>query len=312
MRPREVAMSETLLNTKEVAEYLGIHEKQVYALIKAHRIPATRLTGKWAFPKRLLDEWLEADARKGLAGARERSREQPGAILAAGSDDPVLSLLAGGLRRADPSLVLFTAAIGSTAGLEALNLGYTDLAFSHLLDPETGEYNLPFLPRLVPDRQVAAVNLFHREIGLVIAPGNPKQLTKIEDLAKRGVRIVNRQAGSGTRLLLDRELAARGLAPEAIAGHEREASTHHEVALAVQAGEADVGLAAGSAARLLGLGFVPLREERFDLVVDRARFFERRIQVLLDLLGSPLFRAQVARMGGYDFRDCGKVLTRER
>ena len=304
-------MSDELLNTREVARYLGIHEKQVYALVKARRIPATRLTGKWVFPRKLLDQWIEADAQRGLAQARERSRRIDGAILAAGSDDPVLGLLAGALRRAEPGLVLFVAAVGSTEGLKALNLGYTDVAFSHLLDPETGEYNLPLLPSLVPDRQTAAVNLFHREVGFVVARGNPKRIKKVADLARKGVRLVNRQAGSGTRILLDGELARAGVDRKKLAGYGVEACTHHEVALAVHAGEADVGIAAASAARLLDLGFVPLREERFDMVVDRASFFERRIQALIDLLASAPLRAQVARLGGYDFRDSGRVLTRE-
>jgi len=304
-------MSDELLNTKEVAKYLGIHEKQVYALVKAQRIPATRLTGKWVFPRKLLDEWIEADARRSLGQAREKSRRIDGAILAAGSDDPVLSLLAGALRRVDPGLVLFVAAVGSSEGLKALNRGYTDVAFTHLLDPETGEYNVPLLPKLVPDRRTAAVNVFHRQVGLVVARGNPKGIRGVADLKKKGVRLVNRQAGSGTRVLLDQELRNARIEGARIAGYEGEVCTHHEVALAVHAGEADVGLAAASAARLLDLGFVPLREERFDLVVDRAAFFERRVQTLIDLLKSQEFRAQVSRLGGYDFRDCGKLLTRE-
>lgn len=304
-------MSDDLLNTKEVAKYLGIHEKQVYALVKAKRIPATRLTGKWAFPRRLLDEWIEADARKGLAQAREKSRRIDGAILAAGSDDPVLGLLAGALRRADPSLVLFVAAVGSSEGLKALDGGFTDVAFSHLLDPATGEYNVPLLPRLVPHRPTAAVNVFHRQLGFVVARGNPKGVRRVADLTRKGLRLINRQAGSGTRVLLDLELSKAGIDGARIAGYASEVSTHHEVALAVHAGEADVGLAAASAARLLDLGIVPLREERFDMVLARAAFFERRIQALIDLLGSEAFREQVSRLGAYDFRDCGKVLTRE-
>ncbi|MGC4115513.1 MAG: helix-turn-helix transcriptional regulator [Myxococcales bacterium] len=304
-------MSETLFNTKEVAKYLGINEKQVYALIKAQRIPATRLTGKWVFPKKLLDEWIEADARRALGQAREKSRRIDGAILAAGSDDPVLGFLAGALRRVDPGLVLFVAAVGSTEGLKALNRGYTDVAFTHLLDPETGEYNLPLLPKLVPDRKAAAINVFHRQIGLVVAKGNPKGIKSVAELKRKGVRLINRQAGSGTRQLLDAELAKAHLEGSKLDGYGAEVCTHHEVALAVHAGEADVGLAAASAARLLDLGFVPLREERFDMVVDRAAFFEQRIQALIDLLGSEEFRRQVSRLGGYDFRDCGKVLTRE-
>jgi putative molybdopterin biosynthesis protein len=264
------------------------------------------------FPKRLLDEAIEEDARRSLAQARERSRRTQGAILAAGSDDPMLALLASALRRAEPGLVLFLAATGSTEGLRALNLGYTDLAFTHLFDAATGEYNLPFLPSLVPDRKVALVNLFHREIGFVVAPGNPKRVRSFKDLARKGVRFVNRQAGSGIRLLLESELAGARVEPAKIAGWEREASTHNEVALAVRSGQADAGVAAGSAARLFGLGFVPLREERFDMAIDQASFFERRFQALLDLLRSPAFRAQVSTLGGYDFRDSGSILSPER
>jgi len=304
-------MSAELLNTREVAKYLGIHEKQVYALIKARRLPATRLTGKWMFPKRLLDQAIEADAQRALSQARDKSRRIDNSLLASGSDDPVLSLLAGALRRAEPGLVLFLAATGSTEGLKALNAGHTDLAFAHLLDPETGEYNLPFLPVLVPDREVVAVNLFHREVGFVVSPGNPRHVRGFKDLGKKGLRLVNRQVGAGTRVLVERELARCGIEPRKILGWDREASTHNEVALAVRSGEADVGIGAASAARLFGLGFVPLREERFDMVLDKRNFFERRIQALLELLGSTALRARVADLGGYDFRDCGKLLTRE-
>ena len=163
----------------------------------------------------------------------------------------------------------------------------------------------------MPDRKVAAVNVFHRQVGLVVAKGNPKAVRGVADLKKRGLKLINRQAGSGTRLLLDAELAKAHLEAAKVEGYGEEVCTHHEVALAVHAGEADVGIAAASAARLLDLGFVPLREERFDMVVDRAAFFEQRIQALIDLLGSKDFRGQVSRLGGYDFRDCGKLLTRE-
>jgi putative molybdopterin biosynthesis protein len=305
-------MSEELLNTKEAAEYLGVHEKQLYMLIKEKRIPATRVTGKWIFPRKLLDECIETDARRNLGKARERARKGEGVLLGAGSDDPVLALLAGELRRSNsPETVLFLASIGSTEGLRALNRGDVDLTFSHLLDPETGEYNLPFLPRLVPDRAVAAVNLVRREIGFVVAPGNPKRIRTFKDLGKKGLRIINRQPGSGTRVLLEQELAKAGVSSKTLAGWDRDATTHYEVALAVHAGEADVGIASASVAGLTGLGFVPLREERFDMVLDRGTFFERRFQSLLDRLASSAFRERVGRMGGYDFRDCGTVLTRE-
>jgi excisionase family DNA binding protein len=300
-----------LLNTREVAEHLGVNEKQVYALVKAGRLPATRLTGKWMFPRRLLDEWIEADARRSLAGTRERTRGLDRALLVAGSDDPVLALLAGELRKGESGVLLFLAATGSTEGLRALDRGDIDVALSHLHDPVSGEYNLPFLPRLVSRRAVAAINLFHREIGLVTRPEGSDRIRTIADLRAEGIRLVNRQPGSGTRVLLEHELATAGLTPSAISGWDSEVDTHHEVALAVKAGEADVGVATASVARLFGLRFVPLREERFDMVVDRAVYFERRFQALLDRLVSPAFRDRACRIGGYDFRSCGSVLTRD-
>lgn len=307
-------MGRDLLNTKEVAEYLGVHEKQVYALIKARRIPATRITGKWVFPRNLLDEWIERDARRSMAGARERSRAVRSALLAAGSDDPVLAVLAGEMRKGDPGLIVFLAALGSTEGLKALDRGDVDVAFSHLRDPESGEHTLPFLPVLVPGRKVAAVALFHREIGLVLSPDAARRVRGLEDLQElgaAGLRLVNRQPGSGTRVHLERELARLGVDPAAVAGWDHEVSTHQEVALAVKSGEADLGVATASVARLFGLAFVRLEEERFDMVVDREVFFERRLQLLLDRLASRAFRERVSRLGGYDFRSSGTMLTRE-
>jgi putative molybdopterin biosynthesis protein len=305
-------MSEELLNTKEAAQYLGVHQKQLYMLVKEKRIPATRVTGKWIFPRKLLDEWIEGDARKNLSQAGERARQRDGALLGAGSDDPVLKLLAGELRNSGPpETVLFLAAFGSAEGLKALNRGDVDLSFSRLFDPETGDYNLPFLPRLVPDRRVAAINCFHREIGFVVPQGNPRHVRSFEDLGKNGIRLVNRPAGSEMRVFLEQELAKAGVSPRRIAGWDLEATSDHEVALAVYTGAADVGIAAASVAGPTGLGFVPLREERLDVVLERSIFFERRFQALLDRLTSSAFKRRAGRMGGYDFRDCGTVLTRE-
>jgi excisionase family DNA binding protein len=305
-------MSEDLFNTKEAAQYLGVHEKQLYMLVREKRIPATRVTGKWIFPRRLLDEWIETDARRNLEQAGASARQRGGALLGAGSDDPVLRLLAGELRKSGPpETALFLVSVGSAEGLAALNRGDVDLSFPHLLDPETGDYNLPFLPRLVPDRPVAAVNVFHREIGFVVPPGNPRRLRSFKDVGRKDLRLVNRQAGSDVRVLLEQELARAGVSPEEIDGWDSEASTGYEVALAVYSGAADVGIGSASVAGLAGLGFVPLREERVDMVLERSVFFQRRFQALLDRLTSGAFRQRVGRMEGYDLRECGTVLTRE-
>ena len=236
-------MSDELMNTKEVAGYLGIHEKQVYALIKTGRMPATRVTGKWIFPRKVIDGWIEANAKSGLEAARQKSSRISGALLASGSNDPVLDVLHTCLRKTHPELFIFSANTGSTEGLTALDKGFTDIAWSHLFDPETGEYNIPYLERLVPHVKAVVVNLFFRELGFVTAKGNPLRIGAFEDLVRKGVRFINRQAGSGTRLLLDHHLAKSGIPSDRIAGYDDDVSTHIEVGLAVLSGGADVGIA---------------------------------------------------------------------
>ncbi|HYA31920.1 MAG TPA: helix-turn-helix domain-containing protein, partial [Thermodesulfovibrionales bacterium] len=127
-------MPEEMMNTKEVAHYLGIHEKQVYALIKSKRIPCTRVTGKWVFPKKLVDDWIELNAKAGLGQAKQKSRRIEGALLASGSNDPILDMLQTYMRKSYPEFYIFSANTGSTDGLKALNMGYTDIAWSHLFD----------------------------------------------------------------------------------------------------------------------------------------------------------------------------------
>ena len=164
-------------------------------------------------------------------------------------------------------MTLASSNVGSLGGLTALRDGLCHVAGSHLLDPETGEYTLPYLERLLPGREVAVVRLVHREQGLIVAPGNPTGTTGIEDVAERGLRYVNRQRGAGTRMLLDHELARHGIEPEAIDGYAREEHTHLAVAAAVAAGRADCGLGVLAAARAFGLDFVPVAREPYDLVL---------------------------------------------
>jgi excisionase family DNA binding protein len=301
-------MPDTFLTTKEVAEHLGIHEKQVYALVKAGKIPASRVTGKWLFPRRVLDEWIEQNALEGLAAARTRGGKIDGVLLAAGSHDPVLDILQSHLSSRHAGIVLFTAATGSTEGLRLLNLGHTDLAWSHLVDPESGEYNVPHVKRLVTAVRPVVANLLWRDLGFVTAAGNPLAIRGFADLGRPGVRLINRQAGAGTRLLLDRQLAERGIAPAAVAGYQREAATHYEVGLSVLSGEADTGLASGSVARMLGLEFIKVVQERFDLVTTKDTYFSPGVQTILEALRDPEFRKRVANLGHYDFRDAGKIL----
>ncbi len=301
-------MSDELMNTKEVAGYLGIHEKQVYALIKTGRMPATRVTGKWIFPKKVIDRWIEENARSGIEQAKEKSTRIAGALLASGSNDPVLDILQTCLRQVHPEFFIFSCNTGSRAGLVSLGQGLTDLAWSHLLDPETGEYNVPYLEQFAPGVKTLVVNLFYRELGFVVPRGNPKDIVRFEDLVRDDVRFVNRQAGAGTRLLLDYHLGRAGISPERINGYDREFFTHLEVGLAVLAGEVDTGIATAALSTLLDLDFVPITRERFDMICGQTTFLQKGVQALMAVLVSEVFRQRVAKMKSYDFKDSGRIL----
>jgi putative molybdopterin biosynthesis protein len=221
-------------------------------------------------------------------------------IVVTGSHDLVLDLAASALRERDPRLTLASSNVGSLGGLTALRDGLCHLAGSHLLDPATGAYTLPYVDRLLPGRDLAVVRLTHREQGLIVAPGNPLGLAGIDDLVRPGLRYVNRQRGAGTRVLLDHELARRGIEPAAVHGYEREEHTHLAVAAAVAADRADCGLGVLAAARAFGLDFVPVAREPYDLVLARETLDGDLVAPLWELLDSPAFRAEVEGLGGYD------------
>ncbi len=230
-------------------------------------------------------------------------------IVATGSHDLVLDLAASWLRQRDPLVTLASSNVGSLGGLTALRDGLCHIAGSHLLDPETGEYTLPYLERLLPERQVGVVRLVHRDQGLIVAPGNPTGITGIADVAEGRLRYVNRQRGAGTRMLLDHELARQGLEPSAIDGYQREEHTHLAVAAAVAAGRADCGLGVLAAARAFGLDFVPVAKEPYDLVLLNAGIEDPLLRPLWSLLEDDEFRRAVTDLGGYDTSEMGRWIV---
>ena len=227
-------------------------------------------------------------------------------IVAIGSHDLTLDLISSHLSRS--GLSLSSSHVGSLGGIIALRRGEAHLAGSHLLDEETGDYNVSYVRRYLPDVPVVLVNLVGRVQGLMVPKGNPKNIRSLEDLTRADIRFVNRQRGSGTRVLLDYELNGMSIDSASVRGFKREEYSHLAVGAAVVSGGADTGLGILSAAKALGLDFVPLLTERYDLVIPREHFQSALLRPLLELLDDAEFQGEVEGLGGYDTRQMGKVV----
>jgi putative molybdopterin biosynthesis protein len=195
---------------------------------------------------------------------------------------------------------------GSLGGLMAMARGEADLAGTHLWDAISDAYNTPFVERVLPGQRLVLLTLFHRSLGLMVPTGNPQQVRGLADLARPGVRFVNRQAGSGTRVWLDAQFKALGIAPEAIAGYQQTVVTHEAVARAVAENKATAGLGIQAAALAYGLDFVPLTQERYDLVFPEGVWNSAAGQLLVGVIRSPEFRETVLRVRGYDLTSTGQ------
>jgi len=296
------------LTTKEVARLLHVNDKMVYTLVNDKGLPATKITGKWLFPRRLVDEWLETNILNYKKSGIGYSSDD-GILLLAGSDDPLFlkTLSFYHAHSKNPGTIAFFANLGSMGGLKSLRRGLCHIGVCHLLQDDKQEYNFDFADQEL-EKSPVFVNFSRREQGLLVLPGNPKQIEGVADLARDDVSIVNRPLGTGTRLLLDYEIAKSDISAAQISGYRLEMSRHLDAGLEILAGRADAAPAIRAVAGLLGLGFVPLRWERFDLLIARERFFERGIQNFIGMLHEKEFRKLACSLEGYDVSLCGKML----
>jgi putative molybdopterin biosynthesis protein len=229
-------------------------------------------------------------------------------IVAVGSHDNTLDVLADELRARSSGLSLSSSHVGSMGGLMALKRGVCHLAGSHLLDETDGSYNVSYIKRFLPDMPVRLVHLVMRDQGLMVLPGNPKSIRGIEDLVREDVRLINRQGGSGTRILLDYRLRQLEIDVDRIDGYTNEEFTHMAVAAAVLSGAADVGLGIHAAAQALNLDFIPVVTEQYDLVIAADYFDTAAVQALLEVIRGDAFKQRVTALGGYHVERTGEVL----
>lgn len=295
-----------LLSTKEVARLLNVNEKMVYTLVAEKGLPASKVTGKWLFPRHLVEQWVETQTIN-YPDTGRLQHLQPGILILAGSNDPLLDRTISLYNSQTQTPLAVFGNIGSMGGLRALRQNLCHIASSHLLQEDEEEYNFDYAFQEL-DSMPAIVNFARREQGILVAAGNPKKISGVADLAEPGLRIVNRPLGTGTRLLLDRELKKAGIDGEKIEGYGNEVHRHLDVGLEIIAGRVDAGLGIGAVAGLLNIGFVPIRWERFDLMILKDRFFDEGIQQFLSLLHEVQFRQIVEALNGYDTRISGKML----
>ena len=229
-------------------------------------------------------------------------------IVIVGSHDNSLDVLADQLKAGHSELTLSSSHVGSMGGLMAIKRGVCHLAGTHLLDTEDGSYNISYLKKYLPDTAVKLIHLVQRDQGLIVKPGNPKEIHGIEDLGRKDVSFINRQVGSGTRILLDYKLNQLGIKAHAINGYQNEEFTHMAVAVSVLSGSEDAGLGIYAAAKALDLDFIPMVTEQYDLVIPLEYFETEAVQILLEIINRPAFKQRVAALGGYSTEKTGEIL----
>lgn len=300
------AENKELLTAKEASNLLHINEKKVYALAQEGKLPGTKITGKWIFPRAELEEFLKAKAQQSLRKSFFESVINRKVILICGSDDPLLSAAQGLFHHMNDGFTLFTSSVGSGEGLHLLKEGFCHIAVSHLYDPETDDFTFPFLGRYFERTEdLVLVNLFYRNIGFVT-----KELPvgTFAECVDRGLRFVNRQRYSGIRTLVDHMIAKENISVADIEGYNDEVFTHLDVIHHIMSGRADAGIATEAIVRSSGLVFSSFFEERFDMIIPKEIFFDKNIQVFVEFIRSPQFTDLIKTMSGYNQRDTGKIL----
>jgi molybdate-binding protein len=249
---------------------------------------------------------VQALQESGSPSSSGEPLEKRRALRFVGSHDLLIDLIARFLQDRDPAVELAVEFAGSLGGLISLSRSEADLAGVHLWDEATDRYNLPFIERILPGERLVVLTLAHRQLGLLVAPGNPLKIRSLPDLARPDIRFVNRQAGSGTRVWLDAQLRKMAVPVKQIAGFDREETTHLAVADAIALDQADTGLGIRAAGRSTGLDFIPLTSERYDLVIPQRVWKLPTTKALVAVVRSAKLKESIRFLGGYDDAETGR------
>jgi putative molybdopterin biosynthesis protein len=295
-----------MLSTKEVAKYLGINEKMVYSLVSGKGLPASKVTGKWIFPIHLVEQWVEYNTVN-YPESVQLLPAYEGVLIITGSNDLLLEKTISLFNSRFPDQIAVFGNMGSMGGLRALRQNLCHIATSHLLQENEADYNFDYAGQEL-DRMPVIVNFCRREQGLIVQKNEKSEIRSFADIGKPGIRVVNRPLGTGTRLLFDRELEKQKINPAKLEGYANEVNRHMDVGLEVLSGRADVGPGIRPVASLLGLGFIPLRWERYDLLISKERFFDKGVQFFIGLLHEQNFVKIAQELDGYELSLSGKMV----
>lgn len=300
------------LKAEEVATMLRIGRNAVYELAKSGKLGSYRIGRRLRFTRKDVQDYIAGTHRALEQDAPEDLRTPPSTprrerIVICGQD-VILDVLSNYITQA--GFECLRSYVGSYDALTALYKGEVQVASAHLWDGDSGEYNVPYVKRLLPGVPAVIVRLTSRTQGLYVRKGNPKSLNDWADIAKPDVILANREKGAGSRVLLDEHLRISGIDPIRITGYENEIRSHIAVASAVARGRADVAVGSEKVARQVeGIDFIPLQTERYDLVVRKADFESRPIQAMMTILESGLMKDEFAGLGGYDTSDMGRIVA---
>jgi putative molybdopterin biosynthesis protein len=306
MSMNSTASEKEFISAREVSRLLDINEKKVYTLAQEGKIPGTKITGKWLFPKAELKQFLRRKATNTLKKFSTEFALAKNILLVAGSDDPIMYPVQGIIHSLHPDFVLFLTSIGSSEGLRLLSRSFSHVALSHLHDRDSDEFTFPFLQMFFDDpSELAVINLFYRTVGFI---SREKPVYSFAEIASNGLRFINRQVGSGIRNRIELMLLDEQMGKDRIKGYREEVNTHFSVANHILSRRADVGVATESVARYANLHFTKHFEERFDMVVYKESFFEQNVQVFVEFVRSTTFLELIANFKGYSNRDTGKII----